>query len=106
MTLVPPSEVNGLLADPGSDWRSLRCGHNFPVGECPYSKCRLKEVLAEVIRLRAREQQLLEACNAELDRRRTAERERDNMRTLWERAFSGEIPVPGEVPKQPNGDGG
>jgi FtsZ-binding cell division protein ZapB len=54
---------------------------------CDYM-ARIQKLTAEVDRLRARESALLEANNLELERRRQAERERDNMRATWERAWA------------------
>ncbi|MGA2270304.1 MAG: hypothetical protein ABSH44_17670 [Bryobacteraceae bacterium] len=45
------------------------------------------ELTAEIRRFRDRERELLEVNNLELERRRRAERERDNMRAIWERAW-------------------
>ncbi len=32
------SDVNGF----GPNWHDARCGHNFPIRECPYSACEAK----------------------------------------------------------------
>ena len=67
---------------------------------CDYM-ARIQKLTAEVDRLRARESALLDANNLELERRRQAERERDNMRETWERAWA--QPTPAEYQERIRG---
>lgn len=33
------------------DWRQYRCGHNFPIGECPYAQCAPRDAAKEILAL-------------------------------------------------------
>jgi FtsZ-binding cell division protein ZapB len=61
----------------------------------------LHDAACEIRRLQRREVELIEANNAELERRRQAERERDNMRETWERAWA--QPTPAEYQERIRG---
>jgi hypothetical protein len=28
-----------MIENDASDWKARRCGHNFPIRECPYRRC-------------------------------------------------------------------
>lgn len=53
--------------DPVQDWMSHRCGHNFPISECPHHYCDARDLLAACLEL-CRAQRLYEfnACEPDM----------------------------------------
>ncbi len=70
------------------DWYGDHGAHRFASDCLAPRDILIAELRVELARLKGRETELLEANNLDLERRRRAERERDNMRATWERAWA------------------